>query len=68
MRLQIVDPLSTPIALSVFAAREDGTPGALVESTGPYSDVVGGVVTRLFRLSPSEHGRSTSERLSRIKR
>lgn len=65
-RLQIVDPLSTPIALSIFASRADGTTGALVESTGPYSDVVGGVVTKLFRLSANEHGECTQRASSGV--
>ncbi|ORY40903.1 hypothetical protein BCR35DRAFT_327462 [Leucosporidium creatinivorum] len=45
-----------PIALSIYSTSTDGAPHELVESTGPFSDAVCGVVTRLFRLPTSDSG------------
>ncbi|GAA5969288.1 hypothetical protein JCM11641_007539 [Rhodosporidiobolus odoratus] len=44
-----------PIALFLYAASADGTPGRLVSSTMPYADPVCGVAL-LSRLEPRQHG------------
>ena len=45
-----------PIALAVYATDAVGATKEVVHSTGAYSDAPTGVVTGLFRLTPSPTG------------